>query len=191
MVRGFVREKAIARLAIVIADDPRQPRQVRVAFADRGAVHDNASIADPRLAKLVAAAEREWSTAQKPMFKVFGRPWPLPVLVAGLSVELLSAALEAPRDRLPHDALDFAEMALIALTAVMLWRQVRVGYVLAIALSAVQFVQPIVVDVPFIPSVGVGTVTVWLLLSWSYPALIWLCVGLLYRWRRRRSSVTL
>lgn len=187
MVRGFVREKGIDRLAIAVVADPSQPRQMLVAFTGREAVSDVVGISDPTLARLVAAATREWSGVAKRTFKVLGRPWPVALLVVALSLELVPALLDAPRDRLPADAVDFAVIALTAATAVLLWSQTRVGYSLALALSAVQFVWPIVFYGSSIPSRGLGTVAVWLLWSWSYPALIWFLLWLLYLDRRRTS----
>jgi len=144
MVRGFLRLKSIDRVAIVIADDPQQPRQMRVAFVDREVDHDAQGISDRMLARLVAAAIREWSSATKRMFKVFGRPWPIPVLAVALVLELSPALARFARGTLHADLLYLAYLAFIAATAVVLWSRPRVGYGLALALSALQFVRPIV-----------------------------------------------
>lgn len=187
-VRWFVREKAIDRLAIVSADDPHEPRQVRVAFADRADIGD-AGVSDPRLARLVAAAKGEWSPTPPRMFTVFGIPWPIAMLLIALSFELLTGVTRLMKGTWPADAPHFVYLALIAATAAMLGRQERVGYALALLLSAVQFVRPIVLYVPFIQSRGMSTVVIWLLWSWSEPALIWALLGLLYVERRRSSRV--
>jgi hypothetical protein len=91
------------------------------------------------------------------------------LLVVALSLELVPALLDAPRDRLPADAVDFAVIALTAATAVLL------------------VVWPIVFYGSSIPSRGSSTVAVWLLWSWSYPALIWVLLWILYLERRRTS----
>src|SRR5260370_38395695 len=51
MVRGFVREKGIDRLAIAVVADPSQPRQMLVAFTGREAVSDAVGISDPTLSR--------------------------------------------------------------------------------------------------------------------------------------------
>jgi hypothetical protein len=207
MVRGFVMEKNIDRLAIVVPDGNRNeaPRRFRVAFAARENGHDDPDILDRRLARLVVAARRQWSrgpqAAPKPLRMVFGRPWLIAVLLIVPTAELVIAPFKLRQvlsdpdswlpviPALPAITLYVAYLALAGATIVMVWRQTRVGYGLALALSAVQFVQPLALYLPLLPSIGLRTVTFYTVWSWSRPALIWLSLLLLYVERIRRERI--
>jgi hypothetical protein len=200
MVVGFIRLKKIDRLAIVIAGDAS--RQFRVAFAEREAAHAETGISDRRLAGLVAAAVREWSHPRAlpgPMRTWFGRPYPIVVLVGVLCIELVPDLLRIPRALSGHytwmpiipvvgaNLLFAAYMALLIATVVLLWSRSPIGYAAAGLLSAVQFVRPLILYVPLVHAYGLGTVELWVVWSWSYPALIWVMFGLLYMERLRRA----
>ena len=196
VVRGFVIKWKPDRLAIVAPTD--EPRQFRVAFAERGGSQPDGSIDDRRLAKLVAAARREWNRpAPGPLRKLFDRPWPIPVLSVLLVVELgpglirlwRGVSLGQPLVYFAHPLVYFFEVALVVATVFMLWRQPRIGYFLALALSALQFVNPIAAYFSYLQSGRLGTVAVWLLLAWSYPAAIWLALGYLWLEPMRRRML--
>lgn len=195
MVGGFIIGWKPDRLAIVAPTD--QPRQFRVAFAERGSQADG-TINDQRLATLVAAARREWNRpAPGPLRTFFGRPWPIPVLSFLLVVELgpglirlwRGVGLGQPLAYFAHPLVYLFEVALIVATVFMLWRRPRIGYVLALALSALQFVSPIAAYFPYLQSGRLGTVVVWLLLGWSYPAAIWVALGYLWLEPVRRRTL--
>jgi hypothetical protein len=190
MVRGFILKWKVDRLAIVVPGEA--PRQFRVAFASRDAVDRDGTVLDPRLARLVAAAGREWRNprrAPRPLRVIFGRPWPIPLLSAALLLELGPGLMRLARGiALSSPPVYFAELVLVVATVVMLWRRPRTGYGLALLLSAVQVIYPLTVYVPLISSVGLAAIAPWLLLAWSYPALIWLLLGTLYLDGLRRRA---
>jgi hypothetical protein len=200
MVGGLIRLKHIDRLAIVIAGD--SPHEFRVAFAEREAAGAETGISDRRLARLVAAATHEWAHPRAlpgPMRTWFGRPYPIVVLDLVLCAELGVDLLRIPRvlagrySWLPlfpaavADVLFAAYLVLVIATIVLLWRQASMGYRLAWLLSAVQFFRPLALYVPLVHIYGLGTVEFWVVWSWSYPALIWVLLGLLYLERLRRA----
>jgi hypothetical protein len=190
VVRGLILEWKADRLAIIVAADA--PRQFRVAFASRDAVDPDGTIADPRLARLVAAAAHEWRNprrAPRPLRTLFGRPWPIPVLSAALLLELGPGLIRLSRGiPLASPPVYFLEVVLVVGAVVMMWRGSRIGYGLALVLSAVQLVYPVTVYAPYVSSRGLGAVAPGLLLAWSYPALIWLVLALLYVDRVRRAA---
>lgn len=187
MVRGFIIKWKPHRLAIVTPTN--EPRQFRVAFAEPGGSQQNGGIDDKRLATLVAAARREWNRpAPGPIRNVFGRPWPIPVLCVLLVLQLgpgairlwRGVALGQPLAYFANPLVYLFEVALVVAIVITLWRRPRIGYVLALALSALQFVYPIAAYFSYIQSGSLGTVAVWLLLAWSYPAAIWVALGYLW-----------
>jgi hypothetical protein len=200
MVAGLIRLRKLDRLAIVIEGDG--PREFRVAFAEREAADTETGISDRRLARLVAAAAHEWKHARPmpgPMRTWFGRPYPIVTLVGVLCIELVPDVLRIPRALSGHynwmpvipaagtNLLFASYLLLMVATIVLLWRASPIGYRAAWLLSAVQFVRPLVLYVPLIHTYGMGTVGLWVVWSWSYPALIWTMFGLLYMERRRRA----
>lgn len=187
VVRGFILEFKIDRLAIVVAGDA--PREFRVVFTEREGTDE--AVSDARLARLVKAARCEWSSRRRaahPMRTLFGVPWPIPVLGAALLLELIPGLTRLLRGiPLTSPAVYILEVVLVVATVVMLWRGSRIGYGLALVLSAVQFTYPLTVYVPYVSSLGLGAVVPGLLLSWSYPALIWLLLLLLWSQERRAN----
>ncbi|HEX9098006.1 MAG TPA: hypothetical protein VF956_00800 [Candidatus Dormibacteraeota bacterium] len=154
-----------------------------------------------RLAKLAHAARTEWSGVRRPIFGLLmGRPWPLAVLVLELCL-VMSADLLRIRwvvagayNWLPMIPLAAADVAyalylgLIGATVVSLWRQTRLGYVLALCLAAVQFVRPIAVVIPVEGSMTARDVATYLAYSWIYPAAIVIMLGLLTIDRKRSAA---
>jgi hypothetical protein len=207
IVRAFVIQKDIVRLAIVVPDGGRDesPRRFRVAFAARESVDGEPDISDRRLARLAESARRQWSSGPqpvpKPIPKVFGRPWPVVVLLVVPVLELAFAPLRFRQvlsdpdtwlpviPALPAITLYLAYVALVVATALMLWRQSSLGYRLAVGLSAVQVVQALVLYLPLLPSNRLATVAFYLALSWSRPILIWLGLLLLYMERVRSEGI--
>jgi hypothetical protein len=200
-------QKDIVRLAIVVPDggrDQSHPR-FRVAFAARENVDGDADISDRRLARLAASARRQWSSGPqpvpKPIRKVFGRPWPIVVLLVVPIAELVTAPFNFRKilsdpdswlpviPVLPAITLYMAYVALAVATASMLWRQSSLGYRLAVALSAVQLVQALVLYLPLLASNGIAAVTIYLALSCSRPVLIWLGLLLVYMERVRTEGI--
>jgi hypothetical protein len=205
LVRGFVVQKDLDRLAIVIPDDNLEeaPRRFRVAFAERDDVHGDEEISDRRLARLVVSARRQWSRGPqaipKPTRTVFGRPWPVAVLLVTPLAELAVApfkvgqVLRDPDTWLPAIpagpafALYLAYVALAAATVVMVWRRPGVGYRLALTLSAVQVAQSLALYLPLVLLSGFQSVAFYIAWSWSRPALIWLSLFMLYLERVRQE----
>lgn len=118
MVRAFIRQTRIGRLAILIADDfdHGRPRRLRLECVDPARTQDEIleaplvampgnSIAPGlwalrsessggRLGKLAHAARAEWSGAPAPPMRLlFGRPWLLTLLVLALSMGLIEHLL--------------------------------------------------------------------------------------------------
>lgn len=187
MVGGLIRLKKLDRVAVVIAGGA--PRQFLVGFADRESVKDDAGISDRRLARLVAAAINEWSSTRKPMRTIFGRPWPIMLLVLALLLEFGSYVTRFARHTLQPDLANVAVLVLIGATAVLVARQSRLGYGLALALSVIQVARFTAFYAQFVDVSGLGLVAYWLLLSWSEPALIWVLLGIVYLDRRRRLQL--
>jgi hypothetical protein len=152
-----------------------------------------------RLAKLAHAARTEWSGVRPTFGVIMGRPWPLAVLVLELSL-LLAADLLRIRwvvagtyhwlPIIPLAAADVAfalYLVLIGATAVSLWRQTRLAYILALCLAAVQFARPIALVIPVGGSMTVSGVATYLAYSWIYPAAIVIMLGLL-TFEKKRSE---
>jgi hypothetical protein len=137
----------------------------------------------------------------KPIRKVFGRPWPIVVLLVVPIAELVTAPFNFRKivsdpdswlpvlPVLPAITLYMAYVALAVATAVMLWRQSSLGYRLAVALSAVQLVQALTLYLPLLASNGIAAVTIYLALSYSRPVLIWLGLLLVYMERVRTEGM--
>jgi hypothetical protein len=114
MVRAFIKQTRIGRLAILIADDfdHGRPRRLRLECVDPARTQDEMLeaplVAMPgnsiqpglwalrsessvgRLAKLAHAARAEWSRAPAPPMRLLlGRPWLLTLLVFALSLGLV------------------------------------------------------------------------------------------------------
>jgi hypothetical protein len=112
MVRAFIKQRRIDRMAILIADDfdRGRPRRLRLECVDPALKQDEileaplvampgnsiqpglwalkSEGAGARLARLAAAARLEWSGVQAPMRRLLGRPWMLTFLVAICALEL-------------------------------------------------------------------------------------------------------
>jgi hypothetical protein len=118
LVRAFIKQTRIGRLAILIADDfdHGRPRRLRLECVDPARTQDELLeaplVAMPgnsiqpglwalrsegsvgRLAKLAHAARAEWSgTPAPPMRLLLGRPWLLTLLVFALSLGLVEHLL--------------------------------------------------------------------------------------------------
>jgi hypothetical protein len=150
-----------------------------------------------RLAKLAHAARMEWSGKRAQMGLLLGRPWPLAVLVLELSgvlvVDLLRIrwVVAGTYDWLPIIPPAAADVAyaiylvLIGATIVTVWRQTRLGYILALCLAAAQVVRPIALVIPVAQSMTVRNFVVYLGYAWIYPAAIVAMLGLLYLEKKR------
>jgi hypothetical protein len=179
MVRGFILKFKVDRLAIVIPGDAA--RHFRVGFTERDGTSDSSDITDRRLVTLIAAAHKQWSHKPRRLWRLWGRPWPIPLLSAALLLELGPGMIRLLRGiALSSPPVYFAEVVLVVATVVTLWRRPRIGYGLALLLSALQVIYPLTVDVPLVSSLGLAAVVPWLLLAWSFPALIWLLLGIVY-----------
>jgi hypothetical protein len=224
MVRAFIKQKRLDRLAILVADefDHGRPRRLRLECVDPARKQDEILeaplVAMPgnsmqpglwalrsegtggRLAKLARAARAEWSDAPAaPMRLLLGRPWLLTLLVFALSLGLVEHVLRIRwivaghyswMPFVPPQAANImyaADVVLIAATVVGLWRQSRLGYVLALTLAGVEFVRPIVIIIPVARSMTVSEVAVYLVLSWLFSALILVTFLALYLERRSRK----
>jgi hypothetical protein len=69
---------------------------------------------------------------------------------------------------------------------VFLFCQARLGYALALLVSAVQFVRPIAIVVPVAHLMSVESVAWYLGASWLFPLVIWSALVGLYQDRRSR-----
>jgi hypothetical protein len=201
MVRGFIKQKALDRLALLISDDfqPGKAERGLLAVVDRVDLEDPVTSSDPRLARLVRAARQEWAGIRRPMLSIRGRPWPVALLAFVLSSEIVIDLLRVRwivagsyswLPMIPSTAASAAFAAyvvLIAATVVELWRQTRLGYVLALVLAGVQFARPIILLIPFARAGELNQWLFWLAWSWALPAFIWLGLGMLYQERRARS----
>jgi len=202
MVRGLITLKKLDRMAIVIPGD--SSREFRVAFADRESAGDPAGVSDRRLARLVGAAAYEWKHPRAlpgPMRQWFGRPYPIVVLVIVLGTELGFDLLRIPRllsggyswipdiPRTAAGVIFAAYLLLILATIVALWRQAATGFALAGLLSAVQAAWSLAYYLPLVPTYGRETIVFFIVWSWSFPAMIWLMLGLLYLERLRRTRL--
>lgn len=158
--------------------------------------------AGDRLAKLARAARKEWSGARPGMRLVSGRPWPLTLLALVLAIELVAGlvrirwVLAGSYSWLPiiptaAAAVVFAiYVMLVGVTLATLWRQARLGYVLALVVAAVQFVRPIALVIPVAHLMTFDRMAWYLLFSWLLPIYIWLALGLLYWEKRSRAQST-
>jgi hypothetical protein len=118
MVRAFIKQTRIGRLAILIADDfdHGRPRRLRLECVDPARTQDElleaplvampgnsiqpglwamrSETSGGRLAKLAHAARAEWSGAPAPPMRLLlGRPWLLTLLVFALSLGLVEHLL--------------------------------------------------------------------------------------------------
>jgi hypothetical protein len=153
-----------------------------------------------RLAKLAHAARREWSGVRPTLGVILGRPWPLAVLVLELSLVLAADLLRirwvvaGNYDWLPMIPLAAADVAyalylvLIGATVVSLWRQTKLGIILALCLAAVQFVRPIALVIPVAQSMSVRDIALYVGYAWIYPAAIVIMLGLLSIERKRSQA---
>jgi len=192
LVHGLIRRNKLDRLAMIVPDDSQDggPARFRVAFADRENVGAAAGISDPWLAKLAAAAEREWSGAEPALMEISGRPWPIVLLVVSLFLDLLlglqrmARALAGVYSWLPMlptpiaIALHASYLVLVAATIHQLWRRTRAGYVLAVILGGVQLIRIAVFAGPGVSGLGIAEALL-------YPALIAVCLWLVYATRAR------
>jgi hypothetical protein len=202
VVRGFIKQKALDRLGILIGDDYQYGKssRFRLAIMDRGDAKARGVSSDRDLARLARAARQEWSGIRRPMFSMLGRPWPVALLAFVLSSEVVIGLLRVrwilagAYSWLPMisstaaSAAFAAYLVLIAATVVALWRQTRLGYVLALVLAAVQFARPIILAIPVTRAGELDHWILWLAWSWAFPAVIWLGLGMLYQERRARAS---
>jgi hypothetical protein len=76
-------------------------------------------------------------------------------------------------------------LVLIGATIVTVWRQTRLGYILALCLAAAQVVRPIALVIPVAQSMTVRNFVVYLGYAWIYPAAIVAMLGLLYLEKKR------
>jgi hypothetical protein len=153
-----------------------------------------------RLAKLAHAARTEWSGVRPTLGVILGRPWPLAVLVLELSLVLAADLLRirwvvaGNYDWLPMIPLAAADVAyalylvLIGATVVSLWRQTKLGIILALCLAAVQFVRPIALVIPVAQSMSVRDIALYVGYAWIYPAAIVIMLGLLSIERKRSQA---
>jgi hypothetical protein len=184
MVRGFILKWKVDRLAIVVPGE--SPRQFRVAFAERGAPAGLGDITDRRLAGLVASAHKQWSQeAPRPLRRVLGRPWPVPLLSALLLVEVGPFVIRVMRHGLLANPVSDAYYALVVVTAVVFLIQVRFSTALALLLAAVQVVRTAVLFIPLVQANGFGVEAFWLAGYLSEPAAILVFLWLLYARRDR------
>ena len=188
MVRGVMRRYRLDHLAVVasVAAQPGPQRRFVIGWAQKQQSGDRAAPSDPRLAKLVMVARREWDDPSRrtpaPMRLLFGRPWLLMLLLASLSIQLFFDLLRIPLvvsgryswlpmlPTQPANALFALYVGLLAATIVTLWRRSAIGYGLALWLSAAQLVHVFAFHETLLN-------TLW---SLTVPALIWLCLVLLY-----------
>jgi hypothetical protein len=225
MVRAFIKQTGIGRLAILIADDfdHGRPRRLRLECVDPARKQDELLeaplVAMPgnsiqpglwslksessggRLAKLAHAARTEWSGVEPPMRRLLGRPWLLTILVLEMSLQLATDFLRIGRlvggtynwlPIIPLSAGDVAYaayMVLFGAAVVALWRQTRLGYLLALTVTAVQIARPIALVVPVARSMTVDGVAKYLGFSWVFPAAILIMLGLVYMERKRFGAL--
>jgi hypothetical protein len=201
MVRAFVKRKEVDRLGIVVGDDSpeRNSKRFGVALIDRADVEIRAGSLDPRIAKLARAAQQGWSGIRPPMRSVIGRPWPIAYLTLVLLVELALGLRNASRILAgdfawlpvipePDASAAYAVyLVVVVVTLVALWRQTKLGYVLALCLAGLQVVRPIAVVISEAQTVESSQLVVWLAWSLLLPACLVLGLGLLYQERRLRT----
>jgi hypothetical protein len=200
MVRGFIKQKALERLGIVIGGDSEEgnPKRILVALVSRADPVVERDTADRNLARLARAATEEWSGLRRPMLSVYGRPWPIALMIVVLVLDLV-LGLERmgwvvagyyswlPMISPPSAELLYAMyLVLLATTAFALWRQMRFGYGLALTLAVVQLVRSIVLTIVSAQSATVESLVLYLAGAWLFPAFILLSLGMLY-WERRQS----
>ncbi len=127
------------------------------------------------------------------MMEIYGRPWPIVLLVVSLFLDLLLglqrlaralAGLYSWLPMLPTPiaiALYAAYLVLVAATIHQLWRRTRAGYVLAVLLGGVQLIRIAVFA-------GPGVSVLWIAEALLYPALIAICLWLVYSTRPPRPA---
>ena len=178
MVRGFILRWKIDRLAIVLPGATQ--RQFRVGFAERDSVSEPGGMVDSRLAALTAAAHKEWSRKPRHLRRVWGRPWPVPLLTFLLLAEVLPFLPWLARHGLGGAPASDAYYALVILTALVFALQVRLSNAIALLLAGVQFIRTAFVFAPLIQSRGFGVEAFWLALYLSEPVGILMFLWLLY-----------
>jgi hypothetical protein len=225
MVRAFIKQTRIGRLAILIAEDfdHGRPRRLRLECVDPARTQDEileaplvampgnsvqpglwalrSESAGGRLAKLAHAARTEWSAVEPPTPLWFGRPWLLAILVLELSIQLATDLLWIRRlvagtfNWFPIVSLGAADVAyavytlLLGAAIVGLWRQTRLGSLLALAVAAVQIARPIALVIPVARLMTVDGVARYLGFSWVFPAATLIMLGIVYLDRRRSGAL--
>ena len=157
MVRGFIKQKGLERLGILVADDLEegQPRFL-LALVNRDDALVQGGSADPNLVRLSRAATQEWLGIRPPMTTVLGLPWPIALMVVvlvldlGLGLERMAFGKYSWLPMIPSlsaEVIYFVYLVLVAMTAVVLWRRMKFGYGLALTVAAVQLVRSIALTV--------------------------------------------
>ena len=197
MVRGFTKQKAIERLAIVIGGDTGQ---FLLTLVDRTSPAAPAGAADERLARLAGAAKLEWAGVHAPMRALFGRPWTLTLLVVVFALDIVLGLVRMrlvfagdyswlPIVSTQAAAIVYAAYLVVsAVTVATLWRQMVLGFALALTLAAVQLFRSVILLIPEVQSMTVDRLASYLIFALLFPAVVVICLGLLYRDRVQSSA---
>jgi hypothetical protein len=201
MVRGFIKQKSLERLGILVADDVGEgrPEQFLLSLVKRGDPDVEVGSLDPKVERLSQVARQEWLGIRPPMISLFGRPWPIALLVVALALDLvlglerIGLVLAGYYIWFPTippisaEVLYVAYLVLVAVTAFALWGRLKVGYGLALTVAAVQLIRSIVVTIASTQSANIESIAWYLLGAWLFPAVILISLGLVY-WEGRKRA---
>jgi len=201
MVRGFIKQKSLEQLGIVVAKDvlEGQPDQFVLSLVNRGDPEVEAGSLDPKVERLSQIARQEWLGIRPPMLSLLGRPWPIALLVVALALDLvlglerIGLVLAGYYIWFPiippisSEVLYVAYLVLVAVTAFALWGRLKAGYSLALTVAAVQLIRSIVVTIASTQSASIESIAWYLLGAWLFPAVILISLGLVY-WEGRKRA---
>jgi hypothetical protein len=201
MVRGFIKQKSLEQLGIVVAEDVRegQPDRFVLSLVKRGDPEVEAGSLDPKVERLSQIARQEWLGIRPPMLSLWGRPWPIALLVVALALDLvlglerIGLVLAGYYIWFPiippisSEVLYVAYLVLVAVTAFALWGRLKAGYGLALTVAAVQLIRSIVVTIASTQSASIESIAWYLLGAWLFPAVILISLGLVY-WEGRKRA---
>lgn len=200
IARGFVRDRQIDRLAVILPEgDPHGRYQsLRVGLTDRDDTEEPA-LSNGRTTKLVRAVRSEWSGEPLWLMLVAGKPWPITLLAVALFLHLvvgterLAWTLAGFYQWIPllpaglSAILHVGYLVLVAVTIQQLWRQRRTGYVLGIVLAAVEVARVAALAGLEHRLVQTEQFAEWLVEALLFPALIASCFVVLYQARSRKA----
>lgn len=196
IARGFVRDRKIDRLAVIVpeGDPDGRYQSLRVGLTDRDDTEEP-GLSNSRTLKLVRAVRSEWSGEPPRLMLVAGKPWPITLLALALFLDLVLGA-----ERLAWTLAGFYQwisllpaglsailqigyLVLVAVTIQQLWRQGRTGYVLVIVLVAVRVARTAVLAGLEHRLVPTDQFAVWLMEALLLPALVAMCLVVLHQGR--------